>query len=222
MRHTFKSKEIQMAENTNISTYRVEPAPRELYEPIFGPEAPLHQQMMAWSKNASGAVMPFMAAIYTGGSLDPRLVELLRIRIAFHNQCRTCMATRNQDVGITEDVVCSLEKPEEAPDLTDAERAALHFADLFATDHFSVKDETFERLHEYFRNEEIVDLMVLIGGTLGMGRMTALFDIVDGLPERFQQGRDAKNITPWGDGDVLVNSPDMSGKLLRKPGLQRV
>lgn len=111
----------------------------------------------------------FMAAIYADNSLDPRLVELIRIRVAFHNQCRTCMATRTPGLGVTEDMVCSLEKPEEAPDLTEAERVAIQFADLFTIDHHSITDEDFERLHDHFTDEQLIDLMTLIGGTLGMG-----------------------------------------------------
>ncbi len=84
--------------------------------------------------NAVGALR---AALQSSGSLSPRLVELVRLRFAFHNQCRSCMFVRYQsaiDDGLTEDLVCSLEKPAEAEDLTSAERSALRFADLFATD----------------------------------------------------------------------------------------
>src|SRR5687767_3035221 len=45
--------------------------------------------------------------------LTPRLREIIRLRIAFHNQCRSCMAMRYSagvDDGVTEDLVCSLEK----------------------------------------------------------------------------------------------------------------
>src|SRR6202000_1740076 len=77
----------------------------------------------------------FSAALPPGGTLSRRLAELIRLRIAFHNRCRSCMAIRYGealDDGVTDDLVCSLEKPYDAPDLTDAERAALRFADLFA------------------------------------------------------------------------------------------
>src|SRR5262245_24329807 len=73
-------------------------------------------------------------AINTSGPLSPRLIELIRLRIAFHNQCRSCMAIRyanGVEDGVDEDLVCSLERPEESDDLTAAERSALHFADLF-------------------------------------------------------------------------------------------
>ncbi len=48
------------------------------------------------------------------------------------------MAIRYPDAiaaGLDEPLVCSLEKPEGEPDLTEPERAALAFADKFATDH---------------------------------------------------------------------------------------
>ena len=34
------------------------------------------------------------AALRASGTLSPRLLELVRLRIAFHNQCRSCMAVR--------------------------------------------------------------------------------------------------------------------------------
>ncbi|MFC7504921.1 carboxymuconolactone decarboxylase family protein [Nocardioides sp. CPCC 206347] len=204
----------------DVATRRMPLSPPDVYGPVFGPEAPVHQQILAWSTKASEAVMTFMASIYTNNHLEPRLVELIRLRIAFHNQCRTCMATRNQESGVTEELVCSLERPEEAPDLTDAEKAALKLADLMSIDHFSLKDEHFERLHEFYTPEQIVELGVLIGGTLGMGRLTASWDIVENLPERFQKDRDSGFVTPWGEGDVLINSADMSGKTIHAPGIR--
>ncbi|MGW6032707.1 carboxymuconolactone decarboxylase family protein [Gordonia terrae] len=203
----------------DTATRRVRPSPPEVYAPVFGPEAPVHQQIMAWSPKASEAVMQFMASIYTNNHLDPRMVELIRLRVAFHNQCRTCMATRNQESGVTEELVCSLEKPEEAPDLTDAERAALKLADLMAIDHFNITDEVFDRLKEFYTEEQIVELGVLIGGTLGMGRLTASWDIVENLPERFQD-RGQDKVTPWGEGKVLINSADMSGKTIHADGIR--
>ena len=48
------------------------------------------------------------------GTVGQRTCELIRLRIAFHNQCRSCMAVRypeSIDDGLTEDLVCSLERP---------------------------------------------------------------------------------------------------------------
>ena len=88
----------------------------------------------------AAALGPLSDAINHQGTLPRRLVELIRLRIAFHNQCRSCMAIRYEEAvqdGVTEALVCSLERPAEADDLSAAERAALRFADLFATNHLA-------------------------------------------------------------------------------------
>ena len=64
-------------------------------------------------------------ALAEHGGLSPCLFELVRLRIAFHNQCRTCMSIRYAsayDGTFDEDLVCSLEKPQESDDLSPAER----------------------------------------------------------------------------------------------------
>ena len=66
-------------------------------------------------------LMQFAGALKVHRTLPERLVELVRLRIAFFNQCRSCMAIRYTDAvndGLTEGLVCSLERPEEADDLT--------------------------------------------------------------------------------------------------------
>ena len=60
--------------------------------------------------------------------------------------------------GLTEGLVCSLERPEEAEDLTEAERAAIAYADLMATNHLAIDEAVFDRLREHFSEAEIVEL----------------------------------------------------------------
>jgi len=122
----------------------------------------------------------------------------VRIRVAFHNQCRTCMAVRYQsavDDGLTEDMVCSLEKPMEAPDLTAREKAALAYADLFATNHLAIDDEMFDTLHKYYTEAEIVELMLFVSFFVGFGRFGAVINVVEELPKGFQDK--SKKVAPW-------------------------
>jgi AhpD family alkylhydroperoxidase len=153
----------------------------------------------------AAAYARFAGAIKAPGLLPARLVELVRIRVAFHNQCRSCMAIRYNDGiedGVTEDLVCQLEMPEEAPDLTSPERAALRFADLLATDHLSIGDDAIAGLREHFSEEEVVELGMNIALFVGFGRLAMAWDMVDDLPERFhdREGR----ITPWGGDDAVI------------------
>lgn len=57
---------------SDLATRRVEPTPPEVYEPIFGVDALAHQQVLAWSTNASKAAIDFMAAIYTNNRFERR------------------------------------------------------------------------------------------------------------------------------------------------------
>ena len=139
-------------------------------------------------------------------TLPDRMVELVRLRVAYHNQCRSCMAIRYQDAvadGVNEDLVCELEIPQASDDLTDAEKAALTFADVFATDHLAITDETYGKLEQFFSESEIIELGVTVAFFVGFGRLAATFDMVEELPERFQD-KSLTKLTPWNEEHVLV------------------
>jgi AhpD family alkylhydroperoxidase len=147
-----------------------------------------------------------LTAALKSGTLPPRLLELVRLRIAFHNQCRSCMSVRYQsavDDGLTEDAVCSLERPAEAPDLSDAERAALKFADLFATNHLAIDESIYDELRRYLTEDELVELGMHCAVSLGVGRLTATWDVTDDVPEAFRSGVD--RVTPWASTGVIAS-----------------
>jgi alkylhydroperoxidase family enzyme len=140
-------------------------------------------------------------SLYTEGTISPRMRELVRLRIAFHNQCRTCMAVRYAPQEVSEGLVCSLEKPAEAADLTAAERVALNYADLFALNHFAIDEKIYEALRKHFSEGEIVELGYLCATFVGFGRLAASWNMLEVLPESFQQPKG--RITPWGHEKVL-------------------
>jgi AhpD family alkylhydroperoxidase len=143
-------------------------------------------------------------AALRAGTLPPRLLELVRLRIAFHNQCRSCMSVRYQsavDDGLTEDAVCSLERPADAPDLTDAERAALKFADLFATNHLAIDEGVYDELRQHFSEDELVELGMHCAVALGVGRLTATWDVTGDVPDAF---RADEQMTPWASTGVIA------------------
>ncbi|NMG73657.1 carboxymuconolactone decarboxylase family protein [Aromatoleum diolicum] len=169
---------------------------------------PLEQgllRIMAHAPELAKALVTFGSTMWRSHTLPRRLLELVRLRIAFHNQCRSCMAIRYQsavDDGLTEGMVCSLEKPHEAPDLTDAEKAAIAYADLSANDHLSINDETFSQLRGYYTEGEIVELGMFIAFFIGYGRLGAAWDMVEELPQSFQD-KSAK-AAPWARESIQV------------------
>jgi alkylhydroperoxidase family enzyme len=185
---------------------RLQFAPPEQYEPLFGVDADTPGKVHSNAPGLARLFLELSAGIREEHrTLSGRLIELVRLRIAFHNQCRSCMAIRYStglDDGLTEDLVCSLERPQEAEDLTAAERAALAYADLMATNHLGADDAMFDRLRQYFTEPQIVELGYNCALYVGFGRMAATWDMHEDLPERFQE-RSELPITPWGEGELI-------------------
>ena len=163
--------------------------------------------IMSRLPNVAAAVGGVTAAVRETGGLPPRLMELVRLRIAFHNQCRSCMSVRYQsaiDDGLTEDAVCSLERPAEASDLTDAERSALKFADLFAADHLAIDDAVYDDLRKHFSEDQLVALGLHCALCVGLGRLAATWHVVEDLPDEFR-GDSGEPLAPWSSNSVVAS-----------------
>jgi AhpD family alkylhydroperoxidase len=149
-------------------------------------------------------LMGFGGALKLNRTLPERLVELVRLRIAFFNQCRSCMAIRYSDAvadGVDEGLVCSLERPQEAENLSPAEKAAIRYGELMATDHLAIGDDTYAELREHFSEAQIVELGMTCAFFIGFGRLAATWHMVEELPDAFQK---AESIAPWGAEKIEV------------------
>lgn len=159
-----------------------------------------------WRANATIAHAPhmakanahWMASAMADRTLTRRLLELVRLRLAFHSQCRSCMAMRFSSAledGFDEDLVCSLEKPMEADNLTDQEKAALEYADLFATNHFAINDETYNNLRKHFTEGGIIELGMFVAFFHGTGKFLSTLDMTEELPKVYQDK--SEKAAPW-------------------------
>jgi len=145
------------------------------------------------------------AALRTNGTLSPRLLELVRLRMAFFNQCRSCIAVRYQsaiDDGLDDGAVCSLERPAEAENLSAAERAALGFAELFATNHLAIDHAVYDELREHFTEDQLVELGLHCAIALGVGRLSATWDVSEDLPE---SNGSSERLAPWNSASVVAS-----------------
>ena len=158
---------------------------------IFG-----HQPEMA------KGLSEFAASLKENRTLPPRMIELVRLRVAFHNQCRSCMAIRYPDAladGLTEDLVCSLEKPMEADDLNEAEkhrhplrRAVRHQPPRHRR---RLLRPAARALHRAGDRRARPQRALFVG----VGRLSATWDMIEELPDRFQEagrGRPVGCATP--------------------------
>jgi len=163
-------------------------------------------RIMAHKPETAKGFVGFFVALRADRTLPERLLELMRLRIAFHNQCRSCMAVRYQAAaaeGVDEDLVCSLERPMEAEGLSERERLAIDYGERMATNHLSIDDAYHDRLRQYFTEPEIVELGMFAALCVGYGRLGATWDMVEELPARFQD-RDNGAVTPWGGRETVM------------------
>jgi AhpD family alkylhydroperoxidase len=119
------------------------------------------------------------ASLTIAASLEPSLVELVKIRASQINGCATCInmhMTEARRQGETEQRIYLLSAWREAPCYTDRERAALSWTDALTRlseghDHESV----YAALKAQFSDEEQVKLTLMINIINGWNRLSVGF-----------------------------------------------
>ncbi len=106
-------------------------------------------------------------------TLDWRLHELVRMRIAQINECTVCLSWRTPqalEAGITDTLLMNVHRARELDDYTEAERVAIEYAERFTTDSARIDDAMLERLGAHFDAGEIVELTLVIAKYMAFGR----------------------------------------------------
>ena len=117
------------------------------------------------------AVGGFDAAVWNS-SLDWRLHELVRMRVATINECTVCLGWRTPmavEAGVTDEDRAAVTDPSD-PRFSPAERVALEYTTRFCTDSARIDDALLARLGEHFDAGETVELTLVIAKYLAMGR----------------------------------------------------
>ena len=107
--------------------------------------------------------------------LPRRTHELVRMRIAEINGCVLCMTWRND--WADEAALAAVSQYATSDLFSDAERAALEYAERFASDSKSIDDDLLGRLDAHFSPAEIADLTLVLGKYLAMGRFMQVLDL---------------------------------------------
>lgn len=100
-------------------------------------------------------------------SIDPKLLDLVRLRASQINGCAYCIDMHSKDLlaaGESVDRLLGLEAWRESTFYTERERAALEWTEavtLIARTH--ADDEIYERVRPHFSDQELIDLTWAIG-----------------------------------------------------------
>jgi alkylhydroperoxidase family enzyme len=79
--------------------------------------------------------------------------------------------------GMDDDLYNSVHRYHEVDEFTAREKLAIEFGERFAIDHTTIDDEFWSRLGEHFSDQELLELTVVAGFCVGMGRAFQVLDI---------------------------------------------
>jgi AhpD family alkylhydroperoxidase len=120
--------------------------------------------------------------------LDPKLVELVKMRASLINGCAYCIDMHSKDAraeGETEQRLYALSAWRETPFYSDRERAALEWTEavtLVSQDH--VPDEVYERVRQHFDETELINLTLAVIAINGWNRLAISMRAVPGTYQR--------------------------------------
>ena len=119
-----------------------------------------------------------------GSSLEPALLELVRMRASQINGCAYCLDMHSKDAraaGETEQRLYELNAWRETPFYSERERAALAWAEALTLVHEShAPDDVYEEVRKRFTEEEVVALSAAIVSINGWNRLCIGFRVVPG------------------------------------------
>jgi alkylhydroperoxidase family enzyme len=146
-----------------------------------GPE-PITDRVYSLRPEFAEPAAKMYEAVNSKSILPERIKEAMRYRIAQINGCLLCQASRSsaaaQD-GFTEEVYATIADFASSPYLSDREKLAVRYAELFALDHHRLDDAMFEDLHREFSDAEILDLTFFTARYMAFGRLTHVLGLDD-------------------------------------------
>lgn len=130
------------------------------------------------------AAMRALERYVHGSGLEPRLIELVKVRASQLNGCAYCIDMHAQDareLGETEQRLYALSAWRETPFFDERERAALAWAEAVTLVHDGhVPDDVYEEARRSFSERELIDLTMAVVAINGWNRLSVAFRTVPG------------------------------------------
>jgi len=129
------------------------------------------------------AYQTFYYPWHTGGAglIEPRLKELVRLRIATLNGCVLCKSVRMAPAVVKEEEAARGVDNADGADFTARERAAIHFAEKMALDHHNINDADVAHMRALFSDAEFLELAMMTGQYIGFGRVLAMLQLEEAV-----------------------------------------
>lgn len=106
---------------------------------------------------------PFVASVQQPVEIDAKLKEKIILRVSKLNRSSYCCHAHEQistKMGFTPDEITEMDDPQSAQ-ISDAEKAALGYAETLTLNPGNIPDEVFDHLKEYYSESQIVEITMI-------------------------------------------------------------
>lgn len=124
--------------------------------------------------------MPFLAQIYSPGSVDLATKELVIVRVSQLNACRYCLAAHRPaalDAGVSELELAAVCDETPLAKLSERQRALVEWVDRYVLDPGGMDDELVARALDHFRDDQLIELALVAGVTQLLNHYCTAFAI---------------------------------------------
>ncbi|KAI9018910.1 AhpD-like protein [Hyaloraphidium curvatum] len=143
----------------------------------------------------SGWYLPWATSTAEGSVVPQRTKELCRLRIATLNGCKLCKAARMAPQVVEEGEAAfgvdhlkelhghqvegngNANGTEGPTTFTEAEVAAIMFAEKMCVDHHNITDDDVQELLKHYDEKQFLELSMMIGQFMGYGRVLAMLQL---------------------------------------------
>ncbi len=128
-------------------------------------------------------LLPFLGQIFDEGAVDLTTKELVVVRVSRLNACAYCLASHRPialESGLPEQHVAAICDEWPLDLLPDRERTIVEWVDAYVLDPGGISDELVARVLDHLRDDQLVELAVLIGATALLNHYCTAFDIPAG------------------------------------------
>ncbi|WP_263381305.1 carboxymuconolactone decarboxylase family protein [Granulicella arctica] len=111
-------------------------------------------------------IIAHLEAVLKTGTLSTALKELVIVRTSQLNQTPYCLASHTtiaRRLGWTDDQIIALENAAGSDAFTEAEKVAIHLAEVMTLNAHGYTEADFKRLRSFYDEGEVVELMAAIG-----------------------------------------------------------
>ena len=130
-------------------------------------EIPKAYRILARKPDILFTFLAFRDEIMKKGSLDPKLKEMIAVKVSAANECNPCYTIHMKKLGDVNFEECD-----------EKTKAALKFAEEAATKRGKVGSDAFDDLSKYYDEDEILEITLVVSLYMFLNTFNSLYELL--------------------------------------------